>query len=161
MEDIDIARGLPPNNTSGDDAFAHIGRLQSWLDPLNTAHVECDGMSRVISALLARNQVEHTIMAGRLVDLGPNHCRPELPTRSIQHFWIELPSGHLIDYRARMWMGTSAPHGVFLKGEGQFEYRNRTPASLAPLSMRILSIMSGVKLDDYPPLLGQSPAYSA
>lgn len=30
------------------------------------------------------------------------------------HFWIDLPSGERIDYRAKMWLiGENIPHGVF------------------------------------------------
>lgn len=30
------------------------------------------------------------------------------------HFWIDLPSGERIDYRATMWLGANnVPHGVF------------------------------------------------
>ncbi|RUS92944.1 hypothetical protein DSM107003_46910 [Trichormus variabilis SAG 1403-4b] len=30
------------------------------------------------------------------------------------HFWIDLPNGERIDYRAKMWLiGENLPHGIF------------------------------------------------
>ena len=47
-------------------------------------------------------------MIGSLVEIETN-------TGSPLHFWIALPNGDYIDYRARMWLGDNAdvPHGIF------------------------------------------------
>jgi hypothetical protein len=127
--------------------------LKAWLDPLDIAQVECDGMSRVIGDILTRNKIDHTVMKGILIDHGPELCRSPEKARAIPHYWIELASGHLIDYRARMWMGPEAPHGIFTLLESRFEYRAGMPVFLNPLSIEILSLMSGIDLESFPPFL--------
>lgn len=87
---------------SSDNHFT--AQLQSWLDPLDEAAVECDGMSRIISALLTDSLIEHTVMGGLLIDMhklnDPSVGHEE--GCACTHWWIELPTGHVIDYRARM-----------------------------------------------------------
>ena len=68
--------------------------------------LECDGLTRVLSYLLDKNRIRHQVMRGT-VSVGKHEMAP--------HFWIELPDGRIVDYRARMWLGNSSnvPHGVF------------------------------------------------
>lgn len=65
--------------------------------------LECDGHTKVLSYLLTQLKIKHYVHTGDLT--GPNG--------SIWHQWIELFDGQYIDYRARMWQGETAPHGVF------------------------------------------------
>lgn len=77
--------------------------LRTLLDQYDSCDLECDGMTRVIHTVLADNNIEHQVVFGRL-SLGSGVVNP--------HLWIEC-EGYLIDYRARMWLGANAPHGVF------------------------------------------------
>lgn len=81
--------------------------LSPYLDPLDEKgrFLECDGMTRVISSILSRCHIAHTIQQGFIsTSFG-----------EIAHFWIALEDEFLIDYRARMWLGhePAVPHGVF------------------------------------------------
>jgi hypothetical protein len=71
-------------------------------------HLECDGMSLVISYRLTQLNVEHWIMTGALFHNGELVIKP--------HLWVALNDGaRIVDYRARMWAGESddIPHGIF------------------------------------------------
>lgn len=76
------------------------------------APVECDGFVRLAHTALTHAGVEHACFCGTLQRSGEGKGLPV-------HLWIELPSGEVIDYRARMWFGDDAavPHGVFEKGD--------------------------------------------
>ena len=73
------------------------------LSPYDHAPVECDGFTRIAHTKLVEHGIEHTVMFG-WVAMGE---------RRVTHLWVELPSGETVDYRARMWLGEEAPHGVF------------------------------------------------
>ncbi|MFP5300070.1 hypothetical protein R2R70_02490 [Cobetia sp. SIMBA_158] len=79
--------------------------LTHLLKPLDGARLECDGMSSVISWGLHEQGVTHRVKSGMI-------HRGDV---SICHVWIELFTGHVIDLRARMWLGDrlDVPHGVF------------------------------------------------
>lgn len=80
------------------------------LDQWDTPGLECDGQTRVFTTVLQEQAIPHTCMAGTLTHTA-THDRVPL------HFWIELPDGSTVDYRARLWLGDSheIPHGVFRK----------------------------------------------
>ena len=81
-------------------------KIKDLLDPYDSSQTECDGMTRICHTILTQHYVEHQPMMGTLT-FNKQHIKP--------HFWIDLPSGNRIDYRARMWLNNSAkvPHGVF------------------------------------------------
>lgn len=80
-------------------------RIQQLLDPYDFSQTECDGMTRICHTLLTNHGIEHQPMFGVLTQ-HHQHIEP--------HFWIDLPSGERIDYRARMWLkGDGIPHGIF------------------------------------------------
>jgi hypothetical protein len=62
--------------------------------------------------------VLHTVLAAAKMD---HFCKVGAVAEEISalefspHFWIDLPDGTRIDYRARMWLGDHdhIPHGVF------------------------------------------------
>ncbi len=128
-------------------------KLQLWLDPLNDAPLECDGMSRVISALLSINGIEHQAWQGLLLDcklLEDHSVGPEVEI-AVTHWWIKLADGSTIDYRARMWLGDDAPHGVFQADPaGRFRYVNAEPTGLGCVPLPILSLIAGIDLLHYP-----------
>lgn len=134
------------------DAKHVIDRIQAWLEPLDSLPLECDGMTRVITALLSENGIDHKVMGGHLTDVASvrDHASPLGSLRSCPHWWIELPSGHLIDYRARMWMGEVAQHGVFIKDSTHVDYLNKQEVDMGSLPISVLSIMAMRDLTKHP-----------
>lgn len=84
----------------------NVQALCKLLDPLDQSDSECDGLTRVIHYVLTECSISHRVMSG--------HVSADGRTQPI-HFWIELTEfPHVVvDYRLRMWLGASAPHGVF------------------------------------------------
>jgi hypothetical protein len=83
---------------------------------------ECDGASRLVHLALVRANIPHTVMVGTLSLIRRN----ALPI----HYWIEA-GAWLIDYRAQLWFGKNAPHGVFRrKSYPQWSY-NGTPTEFS------------------------------
>lgn len=81
-------------------------KLGSALGRCDLLNLECDGLTRVLSYRLTKEGVRHRVMIGSI----------RTAKRNIDpHWWIELPDGRTIDYRARMWLGNDdlIPHGVF------------------------------------------------
>lgn len=72
------------------------------------APVECDGFIRLVHTALVNAGIEHFCYLGRLES---RVSKLEIPI----HFWISLPDGRIIDYKARMWIGEveTVPHGIF------------------------------------------------
>jgi hypothetical protein len=87
--------------------------LNHWLKQFEALRLECDGMTRVISTLLQREDIEHEICIGRLDVAGVG----AIP----MHYWICFPDGQICDLRARMWLRDSpeAPHGLFMPSAHQ------------------------------------------
>lgn len=87
--------------------------IHQLLAPYLQAPVECDGFTRLAHTALVNAGIEHKVLFGKVVSVDGTK---ELPI----HFWIELPDGHVIDYKARMWLGNAddVPHGIF--GSGAF-----------------------------------------
>lgn len=130
-----------------------VADLQAWLDPLDgMAQVECDGMSRVVSHLLAKNGIEFVVASGLLVDV--QRLQDPLVSRAencaVTHVWVELGHGFIVDYRARMWMGPEAQHGVFEPEGGRFEYRAGNRFYFPEIPEQLLEFVSGVKLSGWP-----------
>ena len=78
------------------------------------SHLECDGMTRVVSYILTENEVKHSVCTGSLTMNGLPLNRAK-GTRIALHWWVDLGNDWIIDYRARMWLGRhrTIPHGVF------------------------------------------------
>ncbi|MFN9475141.1 hypothetical protein [Acidovorax sp.] len=118
----------------------HLPLLLSRLDPLP---LECDGMTRVLSTLLARDEIPHHVVVGSLTVNGAG---------SIDlHWWIELLDGRVCDLRARMWLGTEdrVPHGCFLP-EGQQQYEARSVLEAQALHPGIFAILAGAPMESFP-----------
>lgn len=113
--------------------------LSRWLSPLDALPLECDGMTRVISNLLLRDGVAHRACYGAL----------RLQTGGIDlHCWIQLQDGVVCDYRARMWLGSDAPHGVFVPEPMViYEVHGEFDATVSPL---IFPVLSGFEIGHYP-----------
>ena len=69
--------------------------------------LECDGLTRVISYVLACEKIDHKTMAGNL-------RRPSTEEVVASHVWIEV-GDRTLDFKARLWLGNSEaiPHGLF------------------------------------------------
>lgn len=122
--------------------------LSLWLDSLDSLSLECDGLTRVISALLLRESIDHQVHIGSL-EVAAVGTIPH-------HWWINLPEGFICDYRARMWLGDgpAVPHGFVLPGSGvqyRTERKTQDPSSIA-LPLGLLSVMAGINLAAYPRL---------
>jgi len=84
--------------------------IEQLVEPYINLPLECDGLTRVISYILDKNNIKHKTCIGLLSNKKD---------REIDHYWIELPGGRYIDYRARMWLGDdeSVPNGIFKPGD--------------------------------------------
>lgn len=107
--------------------------LKSTLRKYDKCQLECDGLTRVLHTVLTRMNQPHTVMVGS-IDM--------YPTRFSPHFWIELPDGRIVDYRARMWLGKKAPHGIFDKAQSLVVYEGE-PIEWEPLSDALFNILTG------------------
>ncbi|MBM94311.1 MAG: hypothetical protein CMI09_00440 [Oceanospirillaceae bacterium] len=99
-------QGMPPKTSAPNQAPENLIQI---LSDIVDAPVECDGFARLAHSRLTSAGIDHRVMRGVLVS-----C--DNPNRGISpHFWLELDSGLVIDYRARMWLGPhqEVPHGVF------------------------------------------------
>lgn len=135
---ISMTYRLPSHPTQ--DALADINE---WLSHLDKFQLECDGMTRVISALLARAGVEHTVCTGYLENIKT--------ASGIMHYWIELNDDYLIDLRARMWMGNQAPHGVFLNGNTHVNYQRHGVITDFKIDPYVFDIMTGESFESISP----------
>lgn len=117
-----------------------LSPLLSRLDPLP---LECDGMARVLSTLLTRDDVPHQLAIGSLSVNG-------VGTIDL-HWWIELSDGRVCDLRARMWLGTEdgVPHGCFVPG-GQQNYEARDVLCPQVLHPGVFAILAGATMDSFP-----------
>jgi len=80
-------------------------RIEQLLNSYDSSQTECDCMVRICHTVLTNHGIEHHPMIGVLTQ-HHQHIEP--------HFWIDLPSGERIDYRAKMWLkGEGIPHGMF------------------------------------------------
>lgn len=82
--------------------------LAPVLDQLDRLPLECDGLTCIISALLSRAGIAHTVGVGGIYHIPSSR-------NFAPHLWIDLQDGSRIDYRARMWLRNlgGVPHGIF------------------------------------------------
>lgn len=116
----------------------NLTSLHSWLRQFDRLPLECDGLSRVISTLLHREGIDHQLMAGSLTIVGVG--------RIGLHWWIELPEGAVVDFRARMWLGDdeAVPHGLFERTSAMTYDGSLVRARLDPM---VFFILTGTQLD--------------
>lgn len=117
------------------------------LTALDALPLECDGLTRVISALLQREGVQHEIRIGsvKMLYAGGESTIP-------YHMWIRLPEGRYIDLRARMWLGIEAPHGVFDPRDIVYRFvRYETTATADPMDIgdRMFCVLTGYFIDEF------------
>lgn len=105
--------------------------LESLLGKYDECQLECDGMTRVLHTVLEAAGYPHTVKVGSIA-LGSKTFSP--------HFWIELADGRIVDYRARMWLGEHAPHGIFRRSQAVYEGER---VDLEILSNYMFKILTG------------------
>lgn len=122
--------------------------LAEWLETLDKAPLECDGLSRSLSTLLQRDGVEHMVFTGALVVAGVGKIAP--------HWWVMLPDGRICDIRARMWLGPDerVPHGIFSPAEGLIYHveHEREPHRIR-MSPFIFQMLTKMDMADFSPVL--------
>lgn len=120
--------------------------IEAWLRPMDAMPLECDGVSRAISALLIREGIAHTMHMGSMSVDGVGKIG--------MHFWIELEGGKVCDFRARMWLGQDerVPHGVFTPPMGCGYWS--AGVTDGPLDAQLFHILCLVPIDQYPRFLG-------
>jgi len=132
-------------------ALTRVGALMAWLAPLDDLPLECDGLTRVVSILLCRERVAHTVLEGKLAVEGHG----AIP----HHWWIALGDeldGWLVDYRARMWLGQSStvPHGVHCSPAEATYDGTAVEVVYSPTLLSIFALTTGdARLISYPPLV--------
>jgi hypothetical protein len=99
--------------------------------------LECDGLTRVITTVLKEHSIPHTCMVGTLTLTGTNTGAPV-------HFWIDLPDGQRVDYRARMWLGErpDVPHGIFNPADFPGVTYKGEAVPLEPLSPTLFAVLT-------------------
>jgi hypothetical protein len=119
--------------------------LAAWLEPLDSLMLECDGLTRVISALMLRDRIEHEVHVGQLGvdDIGVIGL----------HHWIVLPDGYVCDFRARMWLGdvVEVPHGLFRpEPSHRYESRRILEPDVRMASSVVFTILAGQPASAFP-----------
>lgn len=104
--------------------------LESLMLEIEQSPTECDGFVRLASFIFNQNNIPHTTYMGQL-RLSSGKCIP-------MHFWIKVDQW-TIDYRARMWLGDEAMHGVFCPPESHL-YQGE-PVELNPLDQVMFDIL--------------------
>lgn len=103
--------------------------LRLILDPLDESPTECDGFVRLAQAVLSKYSISHKVMRGTVT----------APYGEIGlHFWIEA-GGFFVDYRARMWLGEQAPHGIFRYSDCVYEGEEVSMGQTDPFLFMVLA----------------------
>jgi hypothetical protein len=131
MNIIDSA--MPANNE-------HEQATLNSLAQYDTCRLECDGLTRVLAYILTKEIIEHTVMIGEIID-------EQTQKGFSPHFWIALPDGRYIDYRARMWLGQAehVPHGIFNPADYPVAYDGEPIAfeNLEQIALLLLQLECG------------------
>ncbi len=72
-----------------------IETLAERLAQVDALPLECDGLTRVISTLMQRDEIHHQVCVGTLTISNVGM----IPI----HWWIVLSDGRICNHRARMW----------------------------------------------------------
>src|SRR5947207_4231395 len=76
-----------------------VAELRDLLDVYSYCPLECDGLTRVLTTLLQRQNIAHTVYTGTVAHRVSSAC--------IVHMWIEVCTDEgrrVIDYRAQQWL---------------------------------------------------------
>lgn len=95
--------------------------------------LECDGLTRVLHYVLDQKEIPHIVYYGLISSKAG----------SMPHYWIKLKDNRIVDYRARMWFGDQAPHGIFNPDDQDFvtyEEKDIPKFKLNEFVLRVLGI---------------------
>lgn len=114
--------------------------MKELIAKYEACNLECDGLTRVLTTVLQEHSIPHTCMAGTLTLTGTNTGAP-------LHFWIDLPDGQRIDYRARMWLGISpdVPHGIFNPTDFPGVTYKGHSIALEPLPPKLFAVLTALQ----------------
>lgn len=117
--------------------------LSFWIEQLDSLPLECDGLARVISSLLRREEIDHIVHVGAVSIEDAGNIRP--------HFWVELADGRILDFRARMWLpgGDGVPHGVFTPEPHQ-QYASEGTLDAASEHPLVFWALAGKPIEEFP-----------
>lgn len=118
--------------------------INLWLAQFEGLPLECDGMTRVISAALSHQGVAHRVCSGTLVSTAPGGTR-------IGHFWIALDEDWIIDLCARMWLGDAAPHGCFRLADAACGYELHLSESDVVHDPFVIWVLAGCDASEFEP----------
>ena len=116
--------------------------LEGLLRQFDELHLECDGMSRVVSMCLSYLDIEHVIYIGGVVVEGEG----AIP----HHYWVGLRDGSICDLRARMWLGSApaVPHGLFMRQPGH-KYTASAMMEAIPYSEVVFWVLAGNNIEHF------------
>lgn len=135
------------------DATELAAFLSRILAPLDACPVECDGFVRLAVEVLDAYGVPYETFMGTL----RSPAEDSIPL----HLWLACQGRDdvplIIDYRARMWLGTAAPHGVnpslpvesvegFARSVEGYHYEG-TPVGLPPITPTLFQMLAQKSLD--------------
>lgn len=112
-----------------------MSNLEPILALYDVCALECDGLTRVLHTVLARRREPHVVKVGAITN-SLTGCG------FAPHWWIELPDGQVVDYRARMWLGPTAPHGIFEPATTRVIYEGE-PVEVDVLPDFLFQILTG------------------
>lgn len=120
--------------------------MPDWLARLDPLPLECNGMSRLVAAVLTQYEIGFQAYVGALEVEGVG--------RISLHWWIELPDDRIVDLRARMWLDTSmqVPHGIVTPSD-QVRYLRAKPLARAELALHpsVFALMTGHTIESVMP----------
>jgi hypothetical protein len=120
-------------NTDLPENVIRASKLAEIIDPVT--RLECDGFMQCLSFLLDYCDIPYTVSAG-----GVSYEGQSLPL----HFWVEV-EGYVLEYRARMWFGASAPHGPLLPREvGLVYHPEKVQHTFTPIGRTLFEVLTGL-----------------
>tara|TARA_B100000963_G_scaffold8974_3_gene7090 strand:- start:3050 stop:4339 length:1290 start_codon:yes stop_codon:yes gene_type:complete len=99
-----------------------IEKIRNFRDELDLVvdekckSLECDGTSRIIDYVASLNGIQTQPKMGAIIKKNGS----DIVDGFEPHFWNEIyidGEKYIIDYRAQMWLGDSAPHGLFKESD--------------------------------------------
>lgn len=120
--------------------------MPDWLARLDPLPLECDGMTRLMAAVLTQYDIGFQAYVGALEVEGVG--------RISLHWWIELADDRIVDLRARMWLDTSTqvPHGIVTPSD-RVRYLRAKPLTRAELALHaaVFDLMTGHTIESVMP----------
>jgi hypothetical protein len=103
------------------------------IQPYETLPLEGDGMTRVITYVLKKERISHSVFMGTIRVEGRGTFKP--------HFWIRLKTREIVDYRSRIWFkgDKGIPEGVFKEGSVVLYEGRKVALNVTEIMFKILT----------------------